>query len=105
MPQLALPPQHVPDLSEDVILGVDTRKDIHMAASLAHQEFPTTVVGYRQLFAWAWSFGILRRAGVECTGSYGATTTPKSADSPAGDMRVVRLAKESTVRARTRAMN
>ncbi|WP_328760969.1 MULTISPECIES: IS110 family transposase [unclassified Streptomyces] len=151
--------QHVPALAEDVILGVDTHKDIHVAAvittlgaSLAHQEFPTTAVGYRQLISWARSFGVLRRAGVECTGSYGvaltralqregidvveinqpdratrrkrgktdaidadaaaravlsgrATTTPKTADGPAADMRVLRLAKESAVKARTQAMN
>ena len=63
---------------EDVILGVDTHKDVHVAAVLtalgallAHQEFPATAAGYRRLLAWA----RLRRpgpAGVECTGSYGA---------------------------------
>ncbi|MFF4249510.1 IS110 family transposase [Streptomyces sp. NPDC001822] len=146
-------------MAEDVILGVDTHKDIHVAAvittlgaSLAHQEFPTTAVGYRQLIIWAQSFGVVRRAGVECTGSYGvaltralhragievvevnqpdratrrkrgktdaidadaaaravlsgrATTTPKTADGPAADMRILRLAKESAVKARTQAMN
>ncbi|WUP40016.1 IS110 family transposase [Streptomyces sp. NBC_00259] len=58
---------------------MDTHKDVHVAAVvtvlgalLAHQQFPTTAVGYRQLLAWARSFGALRRAGVECTGSYGA---------------------------------
>ncbi|MEU1232156.1 transposase [Streptomyces sp. NPDC005828] len=40
---------------------------------LAHQEFPATSAGYRQLLAWASPFGSLRRAGVECTGSYGST--------------------------------
>lgn len=159
MPQPTLPTQHAPDLAEDVILGVDTHKDVHVAAvittlgaSLAHQEFPTTAVGYRQLIAWARSFGVLRRAGVECTGSYGAaltkalsragidvvevnqpdratrrkrgktdaidadaaaravlsgraTVTPKTADGPAADMRVLRLAKESAIKARTQAMN
>ncbi|WP_346656925.1 transposase [Streptomyces sp. F001] len=43
-----------------------------LGALLAHQEFPTTAAGYRQLLSWARSFGILHRAGVECTGSYGA---------------------------------
>ncbi|MFK4070446.1 transposase [Streptomyces sp. NPDC029674] len=62
-----------------MILGVDTHKDVHVAAVitvlgvlLAHQKFPATAVGYRQLLSWARSFGALRRAGVECTGSYGA---------------------------------
>ncbi|MFE4973372.1 transposase [Kitasatospora sp. NPDC056651] len=34
-----------------------------------------------------------------------ATTLPKTADGPAADMRVLRLAKESAVKARTQAMN
>lgn len=33
------------------------------------------------------------------------TTTPKTADGPAADMRVLRLAKESAVKARTQTMN
>ncbi|MEV0537638.1 IS110 family transposase [Kitasatospora sp. NPDC050463] len=157
--QPALSTQNDSALAEDVILGVDTHKDIHVAAvittlgaSLAHQEFPTTAVGYHQLISWAKSFGIVRRAGVECTGSYGAaltralrrehidvveinqpdratrrkrgktdaidadaaaravlsgraTTMPKTADGPAADLRVLRLAKESAVKARTQAMN
>ncbi|MCX5377569.1 IS110 family transposase [Streptomyces sp. NBC_00091] len=159
MPQPTLPAQQVPGAAEEVILGVDTHKDIHVAAvittlgaSLAHQEFPTTAVGYRQLLAWGRSFGVLHRAGVECTGSFGtaltrvlrqegidvveinqpdratrrkrgktdaidadaaaravlsgrATTMPKSADGPVEDMRVLRLAKESAVKARTQALN
>jgi transposase len=34
--------------------------------------FPATAAGYQALLAWAGTFGVLRRAGVECTGSYGA---------------------------------
>src|SRR5262245_29157368 len=63
----------------EVILGVDTHKDVHVAAVitalgtlLASRSFPTTAAGYRKLLEWAGSFGTLRRAGVECTGSYGA---------------------------------
>nr|WP_286259731.1 IS110 family transposase [Streptomyces graminofaciens] len=62
-----------------MLLGVDTHKDIHAAAvitvlgtALDGRSFPATAEGYRQLLAWARSFGRLRRAGVECTGSYGA---------------------------------
>ena len=58
---------------------VDTHKDVHVAAVLtalgvllATSSFPTTAKGYRQLLAWARGFGALHRAGVECTGSYGA---------------------------------
>ncbi|MGI5399289.1 IS110 family transposase [Streptomyces sp. CA-135486] len=73
-------PCHVPaDAAEEVLLGVDTHKDVHAAAvitllgaTLDSRSFQTTAEGYRQLVAWARSFGTLRRAGVECTGSYGA---------------------------------
>jgi transposase len=67
---------------EQIILGVDTHKDVHVAAvitvlgvQLATAEFATTRVGYRRMLAWARNFGVLRRAGVEGTGSYGAALT------------------------------
>jgi transposase len=67
---------------KEVILGVDTHKDAHVAAvittlgvHLADATFPTTAAGYRQLLTWARSFGDLDRAGVEGTGSYGAALT------------------------------
>lgn len=85
MPSITQPlhPRHVTtDGSEDVLLGVDTHKDFHAAAvittvgaTLDGRSFPATADGYRQLLAWARSFGTLRRAGVECTGSYGAALT------------------------------
>ena len=159
MPEAAQPAQPAELPAEEVILGVDTHKDVHVAAvitvlgaSLSHRDFPTTAAGYRQLLSWARSFGVLRRAGVECTGSYGAalarvlrregvqvievnqpdrvgrrkhgktdavdadaaaravlsgraTATPKTGEGPVADMRVLRLAKESAVKARTQAMN
>ncbi|MFE5097524.1 IS110 family transposase [Streptomyces sp. NPDC056638] len=43
-----------------------------LGAALDGRSFPATALGYRQLVAWARSFGVVRRAGVECTGSYGA---------------------------------
>ena len=62
-----------------VLLGVDTHKDLHVAAVLtvagvllAHKAFPTTATGYDDLVGWARSFGVVDRAGVEGTGSYGA---------------------------------
>ena len=62
-----------------VIGGVDTHKDLHVAAVVDHQDrvigsrsFASTRQGYRQLLAWMRSFGELRRVGVESTGSYGA---------------------------------
>jgi transposase len=64
---------------EQIILGVDTHKDTHVASVitilgvlLATAAFPTTSAGYRQLLAWARGFGLLHRAGVEGTGCYGA---------------------------------
>ena len=66
-------------LREEVVLGVDTHKDLHVAAVitgigglLGCQSFPATAAGYRQLLDWALGFGPVNRAGVECTGSYGA---------------------------------
>jgi transposase len=62
-----------------VIGGVDTHKDLHVAAIvdehnrvLGSQCFPTTRHGYKQMLAWMRSFGQLRRVGVEATGTYGA---------------------------------
>ena len=76
-----MPSMHSPGPSDtaEVVLGVDTHKDAHVAAVLtalgapvATSSFPTTANGYRQLLAWARGFGTVHRAGVECTGSYGA---------------------------------
>jgi hypothetical protein len=78
MPQATQPSQAHTD-SEEIIVGVDTDKDVHVAAVisvlgvlLGTASFPTTAAGYRQLLTWVRGFGTLRRAGVECTGSYGA---------------------------------
>ena len=63
----------------EVVLGVDTHKDFHVAAVVtalsvlvATAQFPTTADGYRELLSWAREHGVVVRAGVECTGSYGA---------------------------------
>lgn len=65
--------------AETIVLGVDTHKDSHVASVItvlgvlvATATFSTTTVGYRELLVWARSFGVLCRAGVEGTGSYGA---------------------------------
>jgi transposase len=72
-------PHPKPSDPNEVVLGVDTHKDLHVAAVLtalgvllATSSFPTTAKGYRELLAWARGFGAVNRAGVECTGSYGA---------------------------------
>jgi transposase len=65
--------------STRVIGGVDTHKDVHVAAVvddrgklLDAEEFPTTASGYSKLLAWMQSFGTLEKVGVEGTGAYGA---------------------------------
>ena len=80
MPRAIEPSQAHAD--REVILGVDTHKDLHVAAVismlgvlLGSASFPTTAAGYRQLLSWAHGFGTPRRAGVECTGSYGSALT------------------------------
>ncbi|WP_434097838.1 IS110 family transposase [Streptomyces mirabilis] len=64
----------------EVVLGVDTHRDAHVAsvlsvtgAVLATDEFPATAAGYRDLLKWARKSGAVRRAGVEGTGSHGAS--------------------------------
>jgi transposase len=65
--------------STRVIGGVDTHKDVHVAAVvddrgklLDAEEFPTTAAGYTKLLTWMQSFGTLDKVGVEGTGAYGA---------------------------------
>jgi transposase len=62
-----------------VIGGVDTHKDLHVAAVVDDQDrllgsqcFATTRHGYKQMLAWMCSFGPVQRVGVEATGTYGA---------------------------------
>jgi transposase len=79
----AMPPESPTAPREDeVVLGVDTHSDVHVAVVLtalggllAAHDFPTTTTGYRDLIAWARGHGRLHRAGVEGTGSYGAALT------------------------------
>ena len=81
MPQATEPSQDHTG-SDEVIVGVDIHKDVHVAAVisvlgvlLGTASFPATATGYRQLLGWASGFGMLCRAGVECTGSDGAALT------------------------------
>ena len=76
--------QHVARSSPDrvVYAGVDTHKELHVAAVidagetvLGTRSFSTTRAGYRALLAWVGEFGELARVGVEGTGSYGAGLT------------------------------
>ena len=65
-----------------VVIGVDTHKEIHVAAAVDWQGtlidercFATTRQGYRRLESWARSLGEVLRVGVECSGSYGSGLT------------------------------
>ena len=67
------------DNSSTVVGGVDTHKELHVAAIVDHHDrllgsasFPTTRHGYKTMLAWMRSYGTLSRVGVECTGTYGA---------------------------------
>ncbi|MET8897172.1 IS110 family transposase [Streptomyces albogriseolus] len=158
----ALLPVHAVELAAEprvVVVGVDTHKDVHVAAVLDHLggllssgEFPATAAGYRHLLNWARQCGTVLRAGVECTGSYGAglarylatqqvavvevnqpdrstrrrrgktdavdaeaaaraglsgiaRALPKSGDGQVEALRMLRLAKNSAVKASTQALN
>ena len=64
----------------EVVLGVDTHLDFHVAVALdqlgrplGELKVPTTTGGYHRLLSWAERFGPVRCAGVEGTGSYGAS--------------------------------
>lgn len=67
------------DSARRIIVGVDTHRDINVAAVLddrggllGRESFPTTAEGHRRLADWASSFGSIDCVGVEGTGSYGA---------------------------------
>jgi transposase len=62
-----------------VIGGVDTHKDVHVAAVvdctgrvLGTAEFATTVAGHRRLLRWLQRHGELIKVGIEGSGAYGA---------------------------------
>ena len=70
------------DVVRDVYGGVDTHKDVHVAAVvdqtgriLDTETFPASPAGYRRLERWLGSFGTVIRVGVEGTGSYGVGLT------------------------------
>jgi transposase len=68
-----------PDTEVEMILGVDTHLEFHVAVAVDHlgrrlgeSSVPTTTKGYERLLRWAEGFGPVRCAGVEGTSSYGA---------------------------------
>jgi hypothetical protein len=65
-------------VQNEVILVVDTHLDTHVAAVISHTgqllgtlAMPTSAAGYLKLLKWARSWGCVRRAGLEGTGTYG----------------------------------
>lgn len=94
---------------QEVVVGVDTHKDFHVAAVitalgvlLASKTFPTTRTGYQALVTWARGFGVVRRAGVECTGSYGAALARHLT---AADVEVFEVNQPDKVNRRRRGKN
>lgn len=72
----------MPETVPVVTGGVDTHKEVHVAAVIDEQakiigtaSFPATVIGYEELFGWMSSFGTVGRVGIEGTGSYGVGLT------------------------------
>lgn len=72
----------MPSEKRVVIGGVDTHKDVHVAAVvdevgkiLDTKSFDATEKGHRALCSWFRSFGSLAKVGVEGTGAYGAGLT------------------------------
>src|ERR671910_874570 len=72
---------NVEDLSsvEEVILGVDTHLELHVAVALdqlgrrlGETTVPTSTRGYARLLRWAEGLGIVGCVGIEGTSSYGA---------------------------------
>jgi transposase len=143
----------------DVVVGVDTHKDEHVAVAidglggrLAELALDANPGGYALLVAWAHELGAVARFGVEGTGSYGsgvarylrrhghtvievsrpprkgerrlsgksdtidaehaarqvlagkATATPKLADGIVESIRLVKIARDTAVKAHTTAM-
>jgi transposase len=146
-------------LAQEVIVGVDTRKDVHVAVAidihgrrLGERMLPTTERGCTELQRWALGFASRACYGVEGTGSYGAglsryllaqgsqvteirgpnrklrrdrgksdpidaeaaaravlagtsTIAPKHGDAWVEQLRILRVARRSAIRARTQALN
>ncbi len=66
-------------IQNEVILGIDTHLDIHVGVIIDYRgkwlgtlSIATNPAGYNELLSWAQSYGQLRRAGIEGTGTYGA---------------------------------
>jgi transposase len=101
-----------------------------LGARLGELHLPTTPAGYARLEHWAAELGLIEAFGIEGTGSYGATRhrlgksdpidaemaarsvmsgaaagTPKAADGSTEMIRMLKLARDSAVKARTQSLN
>ncbi len=70
---------HISSRTVQVITGVDTHKDQHVAVAidgrgvrLDEKHVPVAVSGYEELERWSCSLGQIHAFGIEGTGSYGA---------------------------------
>ena len=69
----------LPTVALQVTVGVDSHKDVHVAAAVDHlgrvlgtTRVPTTTRGAGQLLGWATRLGTVQRFGIEGTGSFAA---------------------------------
>ena len=86
-------------LSRPVTGGVDTHKDVHVAAVVDHlgaeldcASFPNIDAGHVELARWLCSHGQVQRVGVEGTSSYGAGLSRRLRD---GGLEVVEVNRPS----------
>ena len=70
---------HISSCTVQVIIGVDTHKDQHVAVAidgrgvrLDEKHVPVATCGYEELERWSRSLGQIHAFGIEGTGSYGA---------------------------------
>lgn len=89
------------DERRPVVAGVDTHKDTHYAAvisvtgeHLAAAEFPATQAGYQALQWFITCHGVLVRAGVEGTNSYGAGLSRHLHDAGVQIVEVIRSSRQ-----------
>lgn len=89
------------DERRPVVAGVDTHKDTHYAAvisvtgeHLAAAEFPATQAGYQALQWFITCHGVLARAGVEGTNSYGAGLSHHLHDAGVQIIEVIRSSRQ-----------
>ncbi|MET8507516.1 IS3 family transposase, partial [Streptomyces sp. NPDC004787] len=73
------PAHHTGPRQPDIVMGVDTDKDVHIAAVVTATDvfvesriFRQPLRDIRTVTGWGRALGRLSQAGVECTGSYGA---------------------------------